>query len=59
MRTAGIYCLIFGVGSLVLPLVGLQFRLLSLFGAATPVVAVGLIVVGGVLLVAGPKEAAS
>ena len=59
MRKAGIYCLVFGVGSLVLPLVGLQFTLLSLFGAATPLVGVGLIVVGGVLFVAGPKQAES
>ena len=59
MRQAGVYCLIFGVGSFVLPMLGLQFRLLSLFGSATPLVGLGLAVLGGVLVVASPKPSAS
>ena len=59
MRTLGTYCLIFGVGSFVLPMVGLQFKLLSLFGSATPFVGLALIALGGVLFVAGPKQAES
>lgn len=59
MRTVGTYCLVFGVGSFVLPMLGLQFKLLSLFGSATPLVGLGLIVLGGVLFVAAPKHAES
>jgi uncharacterized membrane protein YgdD (TMEM256/DUF423 family) len=46
MRSWGIYLLIFGIGSFLLPLMGLQFKLLSLLGNSTPIV-------GGVLTVAG------
>ena len=59
MRQAGVYCLIFGVGSFVLPMLGLQFKLLSLFGSATPLVGLGLVVLGGVMFVAGQKQTAS
>jgi uncharacterized membrane protein YgdD (TMEM256/DUF423 family) len=46
MRSWGIYLLIFGIGSFLLPMMGLQFKLLSLLGSSTPIV-------GGVLTVAG------
>ncbi|MCE2801403.1 MAG: hypothetical protein LW724_17860 [Planctomycetaceae bacterium] len=46
MRSWGIYLLIFGIGSFLLPMMGLQFKLLSLLGNSTPIV-------GGVLTVAG------
>jgi len=46
MRSWGIYLLIFGIGSFLLPMMGLQFKLLSLLGISTPIV-------GGVLTVAG------
>ena len=46
MRSWGIYLLIFGIGSVLLPMMGLQFKLLSLLGNATPIV-------GGILTVAG------
>ena len=59
MRQVGIYCLVFGVGSFVLPMLGLQFKLLSLFGSATPLVGIGLIVLGGVMFVVAPKPTAS
>jgi hypothetical protein len=42
--------LILGVGSFILPLVGLQFRLLSLLGDSTPILGAMLAVAGGVLL---------
>jgi hypothetical protein len=59
VRQAGIYCLIFGAGSFVLPMLGLQFKLLSLFGSATPLVGLGLVALGGVLFVVGQKQTAS
>lgn len=42
--------MILGVGSFILPLVGLQFRLLSLLGDSTPILGAMLAVAGGVLL---------
>jgi len=46
MRSWGIYLLIFGIGSFLLPMMGLQFKLLSFLGSSTPIV-------GGVLTLAG------
>jgi len=50
MRSWGIWLLVLGVGSFVLPYMGLQFRLLSIFGESLPIVAGGMAVVGSVLL---------
>jgi hypothetical protein len=56
MKSWGVTCLILGVGSYVLPKFGMQFRLLSLFGEATPIVAAVLTVLGIVLLVVGARQ---
>jgi hypothetical protein len=50
MRSAGIWMLVLGVGAFVLPYFGLQFRILSVFGEALPMVAGGLALLGAVLL---------
>jgi hypothetical protein len=50
MRTAGIWMLVFGIGAFVLPFMGLQFKILAVFGEALPYVAGGLAVVGAILL---------
>ena len=50
MRNTGIWMMVFGVGAFVLPYMGLQFRILSIFGEALPMVAGGLAVVGAVLV---------
>jgi hypothetical protein len=50
MRGWGIILLIFGIGSFVLPMMGMQFRLLSIFGEAAPIVGIILAVVGALLL---------
>jgi hypothetical protein len=51
LRSLGIYMLIFGVGSFILPLLGLQFRLLQLIPRNTlPICSVGLII-GGLALI--------
>jgi len=50
MRQWGIYLLMFGVGSFVLPMFGLQFKILSVFGESLPLVA-GAMAVGGAAMV--------
>jgi hypothetical protein len=39
-----------GAGSFLLPLIGLQFRIMNLFGDATPIIAIAL-VIGGIFMV--------
>jgi hypothetical protein len=56
MRSWGIYLLIFGIGSFLLPMMGLQFKLLSLLGNSTPIVGGVLTVAGIVLLVLSIAE---
>ena len=58
MRSWGIWLLVLGIGSFVLPYMGLQFKILSLFGEALPMVAGGMAVVGGVLLALSFRAAA-
>jgi len=51
MRGLGVALLILGIGSFILPLVGMQFRLLSLFGEGSqPIVAIVIAVIGAVLI---------
>jgi hypothetical protein len=51
MRGLGVALLILGIGSFILPLFGMQFRILNLLGEQSqPVVAVVLAVIGAVLL---------
>jgi hypothetical protein len=58
MRSWGIWMLVLGIGAFVLPYVGLQFKILSIFGEALPMVAGGMAVVGGVLLALSFRAAA-
>ena len=50
MRNIGVYALLFGIADFVLPLVGFQLSILSLFGEYLYYVAGGLIVLGVLLL---------
>jgi hypothetical protein len=50
MRNTAIFLVLLGVGAFVLPLFGLQFKILSIFGEATPMVAGGMALVGAVML---------
>jgi hypothetical protein len=50
MRNTAIFLLVMGVGAFVLPMMGLQFKILSIFGDATPMVAGGMAVVGAIML---------
>jgi hypothetical protein len=56
MRQIAIFLLVMGIGSFVLPMMGLQFRLMSIFGGASSMVAIGCIIVGGVLLAISLKR---
>jgi hypothetical protein len=47
----GVTLLVLGLGSFILPQVGMQFRLLALFGPAQNVVALGMAAVGVILLI--------
>jgi hypothetical protein len=59
MAKLGTMLVLLGVGSFVLPFVGLQFRVLSLFGENQVIAAIGMVVVGGLMLAAGSRGAAS
>lgn len=50
MRSWGVWCLILGVGGFILPMLGVQFVILSIFGEAEPIVA-GLLAVAGLIMV--------
>lgn len=50
MRQIAVWLLVLGVGSFILPMMGMQFRLLSAFGEATPFIGGGMAVLGGILL---------
>ena len=47
----GVTLIVLGLGSFILPLVGMQFRLLALFGPAQNIVALGLAALGVILLI--------
>lgn len=50
MRSIGTWLLILGIGSFVLPLFGLQFKLLNAAGEGAPYIGLGAAVLGGLLL---------
>jgi uncharacterized membrane protein YeaQ/YmgE (transglycosylase-associated protein family) len=50
MRSFGILLLVLGLGSFVLPMMNLQFRIMSVFGKSSSTVAIVMAVVGAVLL---------
>jgi len=56
MKNAGWLLLILGVGSFILPFFSLEFRLMRLFGDATPIAAIVMAIVGiGLLVMSGGK----
>lgn len=46
MRQWGTWLLIFGVGAFVLPMFGMQFKILSMFGESLPLIASAMAVAG-------------
>jgi hypothetical protein len=56
MKSLGIWLLILGVGAFILPLMGIQFRLVNLFGEAQYYVAGGMAAVGLVMVIAGKNS---
>ena len=49
MRGLGLMCLLFGAGAFVLPKMGYQFKVISIFGAYQMHAAIGFLAVGAVL----------
>ena len=56
MARFGVFMLVMGVGSLVLPMVGMQFKLMSLFQPAQPVAGIAVAAVGGACLFLGGRK---
>ena len=52
MKRLAVFLLILGIGSLVLPMIGVQFRLMSLLAPAQPWAGILMCVVGAALLFA-------
>jgi hypothetical protein len=50
MRGWGILLIVLGVGSFILPMMGMQFRLLSIFGEYTNIAGAVMAVIGVILL---------
>lgn len=59
MKSWGVYCVLFGIGAFVLPMMGYQFTLLQVFGEKQSLVGGGLIAVGVVLLGLSFRQPAS
>ena len=55
MKRLGWFLVILGVGSFILPLFGLQFKIMMLFGDS-PIVPIIMAIVGGIILVASGDE---
>jgi hypothetical protein len=53
MRGWGVMLLIVGLGSFLLPMAGLQFRLVSIFGEYQTFAAIGMAVAGGLMIAFG------
>ena len=56
MRRVAGWLLFIGIGGLVLPLLHIQFIVLSIFGHAQTAVAIGCTLLGGVLMFGAPKN---
>lgn len=57
MKSWGVTFLILGVGTFVLPIVGLEFAIMSLFGDERPMVAVILAIAGLLMIWKSTQEA--
>ncbi|HSI36469.1 MAG: hypothetical protein ACAI43_22830 [Phycisphaerae bacterium] len=57
MMRFGVFLLILGIGSFVLPLFDVQFKIMAVFGEAQPIVAGAMIGLGALLLYAGRVRA--
>jgi len=52
MKRWGIYLVILGIGSFLLPMLGLQFKILMIFGEAAPAIG-GLLIFAGIAMIIG------
>ena len=58
MARFGVFLLIMGVGSLLLPLMGRQFILMSLLDPAQPIAGIVIAALGGLLIFLGARQKA-
>lgn len=56
MKSLGGTLLILGIGSFILPLMGFQFRLISIFGNNQTIAAIIMVIVGIILLLVGGNK---
>ena len=56
MARLGVFMLIMGVGSLVLPMFGRQFKIMSLVQPAQPVAGIALAAAGGLFAFFGARQ---
>ena len=56
MARLGGFMLVMGIGSLVLPSIGLQFRLMALFDPAQPVAGIAIAGFGGLFAFLGSRQ---
>lgn len=56
MARLGIFLLIMGIGSLILPMMGRQFVLMSLLDPAQPVAGIAIAAMGGLLIFLGARQ---
>jgi drug/metabolite transporter (DMT)-like permease len=59
MRSLGVLLIVLGAGSLILPLVGLQFRLLEPLDPYQPIAGMVVAVIGAVLFVLAQQRASA
>lgn len=59
MRSLGVLLIVLGAGSLILPLVGLQFRLLEPLDPYQPIAGIVVAVIGAVLFVLAQQRASA
>jgi hypothetical protein len=57
MMRFGVLLLILGIGSFILPLFDVQFKIMAVFGSAQPIVAGVMIALGAFLIFAGRASA--
>ena len=56
MKNLGIFLIIMGIGSFILPMMGLQFRLMSLMDKGQPAAGIVVAMMGGLFTYLGIKS---
>jgi len=59
VKSIGAYLLLFGIGTFILHAMGMEFRLMRVFGENQNLAAAGMTVLGAILYVIGMKQGAA